>query len=167
MFETEKNLQSAFSGESQANCRYLAFAARADEEGYPQIARLFRAVAEAETVHANNHFNVMGGVGTIKDHVLAGSTGEHLKITRMYPPFIEQAVVEKNERAVTTFEHAYRVGQIHFQHFEKALDALKKGAELEDMPYHVCRACGNTIFGEAPDKCPICGASPDMFILIE
>jgi rubrerythrin len=167
MYETEGNLQSAFSGESQANRRYLAFAARADEEGYPQIARLFRAVAEAETVHAQNHFNAMGGVGTIKDSILAGSTGEHREFTRMYPPFIEQAEEEKSERAVIAFEHAYRVERIHFGHFEKALEALKKGYELEDWPYYVCQVCGNTVAGEAPDKCPVCGASPDMFKLVE
>lgn len=167
MFKTEGNLQAAFSGESQANRRYLFFAQKAEDEGYPEIARLFRAVAEAETVHAHSHFNAMGGVGKQKDNLLAGSTGEHYEFTRMYPPFIEQAEQEKDEKAVRTFELANKVEQIHHRLFEKALEAMKKGQSLEDKPYFVCQACGYTVEGEAPDKCPVCGAVQGKFKLIE
>ena len=128
--KTEKNLQEAFAGESQANRRYLFFAEKADKEGYPQIARLFRAAADAETVHAKNHFNAMDGVGTTKENVMAGSQGEHYEYTRMYPPFIEQADQENNERARRSFEYANAVEEVHFQHFEGALKALNEGFSL-------------------------------------
>jgi len=166
-YETEANLRSAFSGESQANRRYLFFAAKAEEEGYPQIARMFRAIAEAETVHALNHLNTMGGVGTIKDSLLAGATGEHYEFTRVYPPFIQQAEDEKQERASTTFQHAEKVERVHHQIFEKALEAVKKGQHIEDQPYYVCQVCGNTIGGQPPDKCLVCGAAKSKFRLIE
>jgi rubrerythrin len=166
-YETDGNLQSAFSGESQANRRYLFFAAKAEEEGYLQIARLFRAVAEAETVHARNHFTTLGGVGSIKDNLLAGSTGEHREFTRLYPPFIVQAEEEKNEKAGITFQYADKVERIHHQHFEKALEALKTGQKVEDKPYFVCQVCGNTVAGQAPDRCPVCGAAQSKFKLIE
>ena len=165
--KTEKNLQEAFAGESQANRRYLFFADKAEKEGYPQIARLFRAAAEAETVHARNHFNAMDGVGSTKANLLAGVIGEHYEFTRVYPPFIEQAEQEDNKRAQVTFEYANEVEQIHHRHFEKALKAVEAGQQLKDEPYFVCQRCGNTVAGEAPEKCPICGASRRMFKRVE
>lgn len=165
--KTEKNLQEAFAGESQANRRYLFFADKAEKEGYPQVARLFRAAAEAETVHARNHFNVMDGVGSTRENLLAGVVGEHREFTRMYPPFIEQAELEKNKRAQRTFEYANEVEQIHHRHFEEALKTLNAGQQLKDEPYFVCPVCGNTVVGEAPEKCPICGAPRDKFKRVE
>ena len=156
--KTEKNLQEAFAGESQANRRYLFFADKAEKEGYPQIARLFRAAAEAETVHARNHFNAMDGVGSTKANLLAGVTGEHYEFTRMYPPFIEQAELENNKRAQRSFEYANEVEQVHYRHFEEALKALEAGQQPKDEPYFVCQVCGNTVTGEPPERCPICGA---------
>lgn len=166
-YETEGNLQAAFSGESQANRRYLFFAARAEAEGYPQIARLFRAAAEAETIHANNHFSVMGGVGTVKDNLLAGVVGEHLEFTRVYPAFIDRAIKEKNADAERTLSFANRVEQIHHGYFEKALEAVKKGQQPDDVPYYVCQVCGNTVSGEEPDKCSVCGALKGKFKLVK
>ncbi|MDZ4230728.1 MAG: rubrerythrin family protein, partial [Dehalococcoidales bacterium] len=118
MSDTDKNLQEAFAGESQANRRYLFFAEKADKEGQPQVARLFRAVAEAETVHARNHFNVMDGVGSTKDNVAAGAMGEHYEFTRMYPGFIAKAEEEGNEKAQRSFEYANQVEQIHHGMYE-------------------------------------------------
>jgi rubrerythrin len=164
---TEGNLQEAFGGESKANRRYLFFAEKAEREGHPQIARLFRAVAEAETVHARNHFNAMDGVGSTKENVLAAATGEHYEFTRMYPPFIDDAKRENNERAIRSFEYANEVEQVHHGFFEEALDALKAGQQLKDEPYFVCQVCGNTVAGEAPEKCPICGASRKAFMKME
>ena len=164
---TEKNLQDAFAGESQANRRYLFFAEKAERDGYPQIARLFRAPAEAETVHARNHFNAMDGVGSTKANLLAGATGEHYEFTRMYPPFIEQAELENNKKAQRSFEYANEVEQIHYGYFEKALKALNAGQQLKDEPYFVCQVCGNTVAGEAPDKCPICGSARQAFKRVE
>jgi len=165
--KTEKNLQEAFAGESQANRRYLFFADKADKEGYPQIARLFRAAADAETVHARNHFNAMDGVGSTKENVMAASIGEHHEFTRMYPPFIDQAEQENNKRAQRTFEYANEVEQIHHRHFEETLKALDEGKQLKDEPYFVCQGCGNTVAGEAPEKCPVCGAPRRMFTRVE
>jgi rubrerythrin len=166
-YQTEKNLQEAFAGESQANRRYLFFAEKADKEGYPQIARLFRAAADAETVHARNHFNAMDAIGSTKDNLMAGSVGEHYEFTRMYPPFIEQAIQEENRRAQVSFEYANDVEEIHHGYFEAALKAFNAGEQMKDEPYFVCQVCGNTFAGEAPEKCPICGAPKSKFKQID
>jgi len=166
-YKTEKNLQEAFAGESQANRRYLFFAEKAEKEGYTQVARLFRAAAEAETVHARNHFNAMDAIGSTKENLMAGSVGEHYEFTRMYPPFIEDAVTERNKRAQISFEYANEVEEIHHRYFEEALKALNAGEQMKDEPYFVCPVCGNTFAGEAPEKCPICGAPSSRFMKIE
>jgi rubrerythrin len=165
--KTEKNLQEAFAGESQANRRYLFYAEKADKEGFPQIARLFRAAADAETVHARNHFNAMDGIGSTKENVMAASVGEHYEFTRMYPPFIEDAEREDNVRAQRSFEWANEVEQVHHRAFEEALKAVNEGKQLKDEPYYVCQVCGNTTPGAAPDKCPICGAPAKSFKKID
>jgi len=167
MSDTEKNLQEAFSGESQANRRYLFFADKAEREGHPQVARLFQAVAEAETVHARNHFNTMDGTGSTKDNLLAAVIGEHYEFTRVYPVFIDKAAEEQNKRAQRSFEWAYEVEQVHHGLFEEALKALEAGQQLEDVPYSVCQVCGYTAGGEAPERCPICGAPRDRFKRVE
>jgi rubrerythrin len=161
--KTEGNLQEAFAGESQANRRYLFFAEKADKEGYPQVARLFRAAAEAETVHARNHLNAMDGVGSTKENVMAAAIGEHYEFTRMYPPFIDQAEQENNKRAQRSFEYANEVEQIHHRYFEEALEALKADQQPKDEVYFVCEVCGNTVTGEPPEKCPICGTPRQQF----
>ena len=163
MTETEGNLQAAFAGESQANRRYLFFADKADKEGHPQIARLFRAAAEAETVHARSHFNAMDGVGSTRDNLNAGVIGEHLEFTRMYPPFIEQARADQYPRAERTFTLANEVEEIHYELFQTALKALDAGGSVTDEPYFVCQVCGNTVVVAAPEKCPICGAPAGTF----
>ncbi|MFC1987988.1 rubrerythrin family protein [Chloroflexota bacterium] len=165
--KTDQNLQGAFAGESQANRRYTFFAEKADKEGYPQIARLFRAAAEAETIHARNHFNALDGVGSTRANLLAGAIGEHYEFTRMYPPFIEQAEVEQNKRAQLSFEYANEVEQIHHGLFEKTLKALEASQPLKDEPYFVCPVCGYTVAGEAPEKCPICGTPGGRFKRVE
>ena len=165
--KTEKNLQDAFAGESQANRRYLFFADKADKEGQPQVARLFRAAADAETVHARNHFNAMDGIGSTKENVMAASIGEHYEFTRMYPPFIEQAEQENNKRAQRSFDLANQVEEIHHKYFEATLKALNAGTNLKDEPYFVCQVCGNTVPGAAPDVCPICGAPRTQFKRID
>lgn len=162
-YSTEEHLQEAFAGESQANRRYLFFADKADKEGHPQIARLFRAAADAETVHARNHFNAMDGVGSTKENLNAGVIGEHREFTSMYPRFIDGAISEQNTRAQTTFEWANEVEEIHYNHFQEALKALNAGQQLKDEPYYVCQVCGNTVLGEAPERCPVCGAPKDRF----
>ncbi|MBN1644190.1 MAG: rubrerythrin family protein [Dehalococcoidales bacterium] len=167
MTKTDDNLREAFAGESQANRRYLFFADKAEKEGFKQAARLFRAAAEAETVHAGNHFNAMDGVGSTIDNINAGVIGEHLEFTRMYPPFIDKAIEEQNERAQRAFEWANAVEEIHYNMFQAMLKAIKEKQPIKDEPYYVCPVCGNTVAGSAPDKCPICGAPGSKFKKIE
>ena len=163
VYKTENNIQEAFGGESQANRRYLFYADRAEKDGYPQVARLFRAVADAETVHARNHLNAIDGIGSTKDNLFAASLGEEQEYTKMYPGFIQTAAREENERARRTFEWANRVEEIHHGYFEEALMAVREGRPLEDKQYFVCQVCGNTVIGEPPEKCAVCGAPADVF----
>ena len=163
MGNTLANLETAFAGESQANRRYLFFSEKAEKEGYTQIARLFRATAEAETVHARSHLRTMGGIGSTKDNLQSAIEGEYHEFTKMYPSFIEQAKAENNSAAQTGFDWANKVEEIHHSLYQKALKALEAEQQLKDEPYFVCQGCGNTVAGEAPEKCPICGAPRKMF----
>ena len=167
MSSTQENLQEAFAGESQASRRYLFFAEKAESEGHPQIARLFRAAAEAETVHARNHLKAMGGIGSTKDNLKAAISGENYEFTKMYPGFIEQAKSENNKKAEITFDYANKVEKIHHQLYQKALEALEAGKELKAEPYFICPVCGYTVAGEAPERCPICGAPRSKFKRVE
>ena len=157
------NLKNAFAGESQANRKYLAFAKKAEEEGFKQVAKLFRAAAEAETVHAHSHLRVMGGVRSTKENVQEAIGGETHEFTKMYPQMIEEARKEGNKQALQSFEFANKVEKIHADLYQKALNNLGKN---ETVDYYVCQVCGNTVEKAAPDKCPICGASKSMFIKI-
>ena len=167
MSDTEKNLQDAFAGESQASRRYLFFAERTEREGHPQIARLFRAAVEAETVHARNHLVAMSGIKSIRENLEAAIEGEHHEFTKMYPGFIEQAESEGNKRALSTFSWANKVEEIHYGLYQTTLKALEAGEQLKDEPYFVCQVCGYTVAGEAPDTCPICGAPITRFKRVE
>jgi len=167
MSTTNKNLQFAFAGESQANRRYLFFAEKDEQEGYRQISKLFRAAADAETVHAKNHLKVMQGIKSTKENLLAAIGGENHEFTAMYPAFIWQAEVEGADKAKASFDLANKVEQIHHGLFETAFSKLEKGEAIDEKPIYVCQVCGNTVEGEAPEKCPICGAPGKMFKLIE
>lgn len=167
MSNTMENLGAAFAGESQANRNYLFFAEKADKEGHPQIARLFRAAAESETVHARNHLKNMGGIGSTKDNLQEAAKGELYEFTEMYPGFIEQAKAEGNKGAETSFDWANKVEKIHHRLYQKALEELEAGKEIKDEPYFVCQGCGYTVAGEAPEKCPVCGAPRSMFKRVE
>jgi len=166
-YQTENNVREAFAGESQANRRYIFFAEKAEKEGLPQVAKLFRAVAEAETVHARNHLNAIDAIGTTKDNLMAAVIGEHQEYTAMYPHFIETAKHELNDRAERTFDYANKVEKIHHGYFEETLKAIKDGKKPEDETYYVCQVCGNTVKGAPPDKCPICGSPAKVFKKIE
>jgi rubrerythrin len=167
MGNTQQNLQEAFAGESQANRKYLAFSAKAEKEGYPQLARLFRATAEAETVHALKHLDAMGGIKTTKENLEAAIGGEHYEFTAMYPDFIKQAEAENNKAAHNSFAFANEVEKVHHGLYQKALEAVKAGQKMKEEPYYVCQICGYTAEGEAPDKCPVCGALKKVFKKVE
>jgi len=167
MSSTKENLEEAFAGESQASRRYLFFAEKADSEGLTQIARLFRAAAEAETVHARNHLKAMDGIGATGDNLKESIGGESYEFTEMYPGFIERAKAENNEKAEITFSYANKVEKVHHGLYRKALEQLESGKEAKDEPYYVCPVCGYTVAGEAPEKCPVCGTPRKMFKKVE
>jgi len=161
MSKSMENLAAAFAGESQANRKYTAFAEKADQQGHAQVAKLFRAAAAAETVHALNHFRVMGGVLDTADNVKAAISGEDHEVEEMYPEFIKTAEDEGDKKALNTFKWAFEVEKTHRDLFTKALDNL--GNEGETYDYYVCPVCGHTHEREAPAKCPVCGVSGDRF----
>jgi len=167
MGKTEENLVEAFSGESQANRKYLAFAKKADQEGYTQIAKLFRAAAAAETVHAHSHLAVMGGVKSTTENLRAAIEGESYEHVKMYPEFIEKAKGEGNWAAVRSFDNAKKVEKIHHELYMRALKELGAGRKPEVKAYFVCPVCGNTVENEAPDICPICGTPKEKFMKID
>ncbi len=166
MTKTDDNLKAAFAGESQANRMYLAFAKAADQEGFPQIAKLFRAAAEAETVHAHNHLNVMGKVQSTLENLGTAVTGETYEFKTMYPQMIADAKAEDNKKALQSFDYANKVEQIHADLYKKAIDVAKTKKDLPIAEIHVCPVCGNTFSGNEPDICPICGTTKNLFIKI-
>jgi rubrerythrin len=166
MPNSKENLQEAFAGESQASRKYTYFAERADKDGQPQIARLFRAAAEAETVHARNHLNAMNGIGSVADNLKAAIGGEYYEFNSMYPTMIDTAKAEKNSQAEMTFNWANKVENVHHTLYSEALKTLEQGKKAPPKLIYVCQTCGNTVEGDAPDKCPICSSPREKFKLI-
>ncbi len=145
---------------------YTAFAKKADEEGMPQIARLFRAAAEAETVHAHAHLRVMGGIKVTADNLERAVAGEREEFREMYPEFLARAVEEGDKQAEFSFRNALAVEEIHHGLYQKALESVKEGKDLPASAVYVCSVCGNTVEGSAPDKCPVCGVPGSKFMEI-
>ena len=164
MSQTEKHLWDAFAGESQANRKYLAFARKAEKEGHAQVAKLFRAAAEAETVHALSHLEAVGGVKSTRENLEAAIRGETYEFEEMYPPMIAEAEKEGHKRARRSFDYANQVEKVHAALYRKALEALGRNEEVD---YYVCQVCGHTVEGEAPDKCPVCQAVKKAFKKID
>lgn len=167
MAKTGDNLREAFGGESQASARYLAFARKADQEGHPQVAKLFRAAAAAEVVHARNHLETMEGVKSTQENLKEAISGENTEHVRMYPEFIEQAKREERPRAERTFDWARKVEMAHESLYKSALDALQAGTTPKASDYFVCQVCGMTAEGDAPDRCPVCGAPRTQFLKVD
>jgi rubrerythrin len=163
MSNTNENLKNAFTGESQANRRYIAFARKADDEGFPQIAKLFRAAAEAETVHALNHLRVSSGVKSTAANLETALSGETFEFQKMYPEYLKAAEQEGNKQAVWSFDVANKVEQIHASLYTKAIEAMKNKQDLSQIEYYVCSVCGNTVEDNVPERCPICGSPKDKF----
>ncbi len=164
---TTENLQAAFAGESQANRKYLAFGEKAKTQGFPQIAKLFRAAAAAETVHAHAHLRVLGGIKDTADNLQEAINGEGHEFKEMYPAFLKDAEAEGNRAAVVTIKNAMAVEEVHYAMYSEALAKLKAGQDLSEMKVWVCAVCGNTVIGEAPDKCSICNVGKDKFVEVE
>ncbi len=165
--KTDDNLKVAFAGESQANRKYTAFAKKAEQENFIQVARLFKAVAEAETVHALNHLRTMKEIGTTMDNLKAANGGEVYEHTKMYPEFIKIADSENMADAKVTFDYANKVEKIHAGLYKEAIEAVDSGKDLPASDYFVCQICGNTVKENAPDNCPICGAPKERFNKID
>ncbi len=161
---TAENLKEAFAGESQANRKYLAFAKKADQDGFPQVARLFRAAATAETVHAHAHLRAMGGVKETMENLESAIEGEGFEFTQMYPRFVREAEADGAKAALISFRAALAVEEIHHGLYSGALESVKAGEDLASRHIFVCDVCENTVYDEAPDVCPICGAHKERFI---
>jgi rubrerythrin len=164
---TQDNLQSAFAGESQANRKYLAFAKQAEADGYRQIAKLFRAAADAETVHAHAHLRAMGGVRTTAENLQGAIDGEGFEFREMYPPYLAEAQKDGHRSAAISFKNALAVEQVHHTLYSEAQASLNAGKDLAAAPIFVCDVCGYTVVDAAPDKCPICGAPKARFFEVK
>jgi rubrerythrin len=161
MSKSSDDLKAAFAGESQANRKYTAFAKKADDDGHPQVAKLFRAAAAAETVHALNHFRALGEIKTTTDNLEAAIAGENYEVVSMYPDFIKDAEAEGEKRALTSFRYAWEVEKIHEALYRKALENL--GKDTPTFDYYICPVCGYTAEGSAPEKCPVCNTPGSRF----
>ena len=164
MSKTEQNLLDAFAGESQANRKYLAFSKKADKEGYAQAAKLFRAAAAAETVHAHAHLRTLKGVGSTADNLKEAISGETFEFKTMYPAMIEDAKAENEKAALRSFTYANDVEKVHADLYTQALENLDN---LEAVDYYVCNVCGYTCENEPPDECPVCKAKAKAFFKVD
>jgi rubrerythrin len=167
MSKSIDNLQAAFAGESQANRKYLAFAKKADADGFPQIAKLFRAAAHAETVHAHNHLRAFDGVRSTAENLQAAVGGENYEVVSMYPPMLADAESEGDKRAARSFKWALEVEKIHEALYREAAEIISQGKDLTEGDYYVCPVCGYTHLGKMTDRCPVCNALPEKFELID
>lgn len=167
MTKSKEDLAAAFAGESQANRKYLAFAKVADKEGLPQIAKVFRSAAAAETIHAHNHLREMGGIKSTKENLKEAIEGEHYEFTKMYPNFLKDSKSDGNSGAQRSFHLANEVEKIHHKFYEAALKAAKSGKDLDKKDIYVCPVCGYPAEGSAPDVCPVCGTPKDKFMKID
>jgi len=165
MSKTLDNLAAAFAGESQANRKYLAFAKKAEEDGYLAIAKLFKAAAAAETIHAHNHFKTMGGVQSTKENLEAAIAGENYEVVTMYPTMIEVAEAEQEKKALATFKWAFEVEKVHEALYRYALEHMDPNTPVVD--YYVCPICGYTHAGKFEGRCPVCNAPAEKFFKVE
>jgi len=162
---TDENLSEAFAGESQANRKYLAFAQKAERDGFPNIARLFRTTAEAETIHAHGHLRAMGGIGSTAENLEAAVAGETYEYTEMYPPMLEQAEAD-GHKAKRMFGYAVKAEEVHATLYKMALEAAKQGKDLTETSFYLCPVCGHIELGSPPEKCPICGVKGEKFLQV-
>jgi rubrerythrin len=163
MPDTLSNLKEAFAGESQANRKYLAFAKKAEQDGFPVVARLFRAAAEAETIHAHGHLQAMNGVGSTFENLKAAFDGETHEYTTMYPPMLKQAEAD-NHPAKRMFKYATKAEEVHAKLYTLALEAVKAGKDLSATAFYLCPVCGHIELGQPPANCPICGTKGEKFL---
>lgn len=160
---TEENLESAFAGESQAHMRYLIFAEEVEEEGFPSVARLFRAIAYAEQVHATNHYNILGMIRSSAENLQTAIEGENHEVDEMYPAYGAVAKLQEEKGALRVMDWALQAEKIHAGMYQKAKQAVESGKDIKLGPVYICKICGYTVEGQEPDRCPVCGASKGKF----
>lgn len=165
MRSTPENLMEAFAGESQANQKYRAFAKKAEQEGFANIARLFRTTAEAERIHAEGHLKALEGIGSTADNLQAAISGEIHEYKEMYPPMLEQAKAD-DHKARRMFGYAVEAEAVHAKLYQLALEAVQQGKDLTEAEFYLCPVCGYIEFGKPTDPCPICGTKPDKFVQV-
>jgi rubrerythrin len=165
MATTMDNLKEAFAGESQANQKYRAFAKKAEQDGYPNLARLFRTTAEAERIHAEGHLKAMEQICSSIENLQAAIQGETYEYTKMYPPMVAQAEAD-GHKAKRMFGYATQVEEVHARLYKMALEAVQQGKDLTETEFYLCPVCGRIKFGKPTEACPICGTKPDKFILV-
>jgi len=165
MATTESNLQEAFAGESQAYRKYVAFARKAEQEGFVNVARLFRTAAEAEAIHALGHLNALDGIKSTAENLRAAVEGETHEFTVMYPPMVDQAQAE-NHRAKRMFAYATKAEAVHAQLYTLALEAVAQGKDLAETKFYLCPVCGHIELGNPPAACPICGVKGSMYVQV-
>ena len=163
MSKTIDNLKTAFAGESQANRKYLAFAKKAEADGFPQIGKLFRAAAHAETIHAINHFKAMGGVKSTAENIQEGIAGENYEVVSMYPPMLAEAEATGEKQAARSFKYAVEAEKTHEAMYREAAETFATGKDLPEGDYYVCPVCGYTHAGPMTEKCPVCNLPADKF----
>jgi rubrerythrin len=163
MSSTTDNLKESFAGESQANQKYRAFAKRAEQDGFPHIARLFRTTAEAERIHAEGHLRALAGIASTRENLQVAIEGETYEYATMYPPMLEQAQAE-GHRAKLMFGYAVMAEAVHAELYKRALEAVAQGKDLTETQFYLCPVCGHIEFGTPPDSCPICGAPKAKFV---
>jgi rubrerythrin len=163
---TNENLKAAFAGESQANQKYRAFAKKAQQDGLPNIARLFRTAAEAERIHAEGHLKALDGIGSSVDNLRAAIDGETYEFTDMYPPMLAQAEAETH-KAKRMFNYAVQAEAVHARIYALALEAAQQGQDMAQAEFYLCPICGYIELGKPTAECPICGTKPDKFVIVD
>lgn len=165
MSDTQDKLREAFAGESQANQKYRAFAKKAEKEGLPNIAKLFRTTAEAERIHAEGHLSALEQIATTADNLAAAIEGETYEYKEMYPPMLKQAESE-GHKAKRMFGFAVKAEAVHAALYKKALEAARNGEDLAETEFYLCPVCGHIELGSPPETCPICGAKDRQFVQV-
>ncbi len=162
---TLENMKDAFAGESQANQKYRAFAKKAERDGFPNVARLFRTAAEAERIHAEGHLGALEGIGSTAENLQSAIDGETYEYKNMYPPMVEQAKADTH-KAQRMFGYALEAEAVHARLYALALEAVKQGKDLEGVDFYLCPVCGYIEFGKPTANCPVCGTKPEKFMLV-
>jgi rubrerythrin len=166
MATTHEDLKEAFAGESQANQKYRAFAKKAEQDGFANVARLFRLTAEAERIHAEGHLKALDGIGSTAQNLQAAIDGETYEYTKMYPPMVDRAGAD-GHKAKRMFEYATKAEEVHARIYKMALEAVRQGKDLTGVEFYLCPVCGYIEIGRPETACPVCGAKPEKFVRAE